>query len=100
MTVEEALTIVDQAPEESVLVAKAPLTWGAEAMFVELNDNYGVPQPVKDAGYEYVLGLDDIKIMLAFLKKKKVSSRTATEFIIHYGVHDAIPAWIDDIPDI
>jgi hypothetical protein len=99
MNVEEALAKVAQMPEGSVLVAKPPLTWGAEAMVVELTDDYRVPQSVKDAGYEYLLGREDIENLLGFLKKKKVSSRTVAEFVIHYAVTDSAPAWINDIPD-
>jgi hypothetical protein len=100
MNVEEALAGVARMPEGSVLVAKPPLTWGAEAMFVQLTDDYRVPQSVKDAGYEYLLGRDDIENLLAFLKKKKAGGRTVAEFIIHYAVADSPPAWINDIPDV
>jgi hypothetical protein len=79
---------------------KPPLTWGADAMFVELTDDYRVPQAVKDAGYQYLLGREDIEKLLAFLTKKRVSSRTVAEFVIHYAVTDSAPAWINDIPDV
>jgi len=98
MNVEEAVSRLTQMPEGTVLVAKPPLTWGAEAMFVELTVDYRVPQPVKDAGYEYLMGRDDIANLIDFLKKKRVSSRSAAEFVIHYAMNDSAPAWIDDIP--
>jgi hypothetical protein len=100
VNVEEAVAAVAQMPAESVLVAKPPLTWGAEAMFVQLTDDFCLPQWVKDAGYEYLLGGDDINNLLEFLKKKSVSNRTVAEFIIHYAVTDSAPSWINDIPDI
>ncbi len=59
-----------------------------------------LPQSVKDDGYKYLLGRDDIEKNLTFLKKKKVSSRTIAEFIIHYAITDSSPSWIDDIPDV
>lgn len=99
MTVEEALRKLAQTPEGSVLVAQPPLTWGAEAKFIALTDDHHVPQPIKDAGYQYLLGREDIENLLAYLKKKRVSSRTAAEFVIHYAVTDSAPAWINDIPD-
>lgn len=99
MNVEDAVANVAQMPEGTVLVAKPPLTWGAEAMFVDLTNDYRVPESVKDAGYEYLLGRDDIENLLAFLKKKRVSSRTVAEFVIHYAVTDSTPSWIHDIPD-
>jgi hypothetical protein len=100
MTVDEALINVAQMPERSVLVAKPPLTWGADAMIVELTNDHRVPQAVQDAGYTYLLGRDDIKELLAFLARKRVSSRTTAEFVIHYALTDSAPAWIDDIADV
>jgi hypothetical protein len=51
MTVEEALLRLAEVPPDRVLVAKPPLTCGAEAMFIELTEDYGVPETVKDAGF-------------------------------------------------
>lgn len=98
MNIEEAVLKVAEMSDSSVIVAKPPLTWGSEAIFVELTDDYRVPQPIKDAGYEYLLGREEIENLLAFLKKKKVGSRTTAEFVIHYSMTDSAPAWIDDIP--
>jgi hypothetical protein len=99
VNVEEAVAKVAQMPADSVLVAKPPLTWGAEAMFVQLTDDFRVPQSVKEAGYEYLLGRDDLENLLEFLNKKRVGSRTVAEFVIHYAVTDSPPSWINDIPD-
>ena len=38
--------------------------------------------------------------LLEFLQKKRVSSRAAAEFVIHYAVYDTAPAWIDDVPNL
>lgn len=100
MNVEEAVAKVAQMPEGSVLVARPPITWGAEALFVGLTNEYRVPQATLEAGFKYLLGKDDLLNLLQFLKKKRVSSRTVAEFVIHYAMADSAPAWIDDIPDI
>lgn len=99
MNVEDAVSKALQMPEGAALVAKPPLTWGAEAMLVELTDDYCVPQSVQDAGFQYLLGRDDLLNLLDYLKSKRVSNRTAAEFVIHYAVTDSAPAWINDIPD-
>lgn len=99
MNLEEAMLKVAEMPEGSALVAKPPLTWGSEAMFVDLTDDYRVPQTILDSGYQYLLGHDDLVNLIAFLKKKKIGIRTAAEFVIHYAITDSAPAWIDDIPD-
>ena len=100
MNVEEAILRVGDMPDGSVLAARPPLTWGADAIFVELTEDFRLPQPVKDAGYEYLLGRDDIENLLVFLKRKKVSARTVAEFVIHYATTDSTPAWISDVPDV
>jgi len=87
-------------PKGSVLVARPPFTWGAEATFVSLADDFRIPPAVADAGFQYLLERDDLLDLLGFLKKKRVSPRTIAEFVIHYAVTDAVPAWIDDIPDV
>ena len=99
MTVEEAITRVLEMTERSVLVAKPPLTWGSEAMIVDMTEDYAVPQSVKDAGYEYILERAELVEALSFLRKKRVSSRTKAEFVIHLALTDCAPAWINDIAD-
>jgi hypothetical protein len=100
MNIEEAIVAIDQMPIDSVLVAKPPLTWGAPAMFIKLTDDHSVPEAIKKDGYEYLLGREDIESLLHFLNKKKVSSRTRAEFIIHYAMTDSPPFWINDVPDL
>ena len=99
MTVEEAVARIAQMPSDSVLVANPPFTWGAEAMFVELTDDFQVPEVIKNAGYQYLLEHSGIEELLEFLKKKKISSSATAAFVIHYAVNDCTPSWIDDIPD-
>ena len=99
MTVEEALASVSIMPATQSLVARSPLTWGAEALFVSLTDDYRVPAEVLDAGYKYLLDAEDINHILEYAKTKKLSSRSVAELVIHYSVNDAFPAWIDDVPD-
>jgi hypothetical protein len=100
MTIEEALVIASHVPEQQTLVARPPLTWGAEALFVTLTPDYRVPKEVLDAGYKYLLDGEDIAMILDLAKTKRLSSRSVAELLIHYAVNDAFPAWIDDIPDV
>jgi hypothetical protein len=99
MNVEEALSAVHQVSSESVLVAIPPITWGADAKFVLLTSDYRVPQEHLDAGYQYLLGIEDIEMLLEAASEKKMSSRTLAEFVIHYATFDSYPSWFNDIPD-
>ena len=100
MNILEAIAGAQQTKPESVLVARPPLTWGAEAMYVALTDDYRLPKHIQDAGFQYLLGVEEILSMLEFLQQKKISDRSVAEFIIHYAINDSPPAWIDDVPDI
>ena len=99
MYIEEALIKVSQAPEGSVLVAKPPFSWGSEAMFVQLDDDYEIPDSILKLGYECLLDLDDIEGLLLDIKGKKISSRAIAEYVIHYAAMDCAPEWLNDIPD-
>ena len=100
MNVEEAVSKVLEMPANSVIVAKPPFTWGSEALFVDLTADHGIPESVRDAGYEYVIEREELVELLAFLRTKKVGRRTRAEFVIHYALMDCAPAWIDDIPNV
>ncbi len=100
MNVVEAIARLGEMSQTSVLVARPPLTWGSDALFVELTSDYRVPQTIKDDGYEYLLGREDIENLVKSLSRKKISAQAVAEFIIHYAMADSPPAWIDDIADV
>ncbi len=99
MNLEEAIEKAAQVSDEMVLVAKPPFTWGAEAQYVMLTNDCSVPKPVLDAGFEFLLDHEDLMTQLGYLKSKKVSGRTAAEFVIHYVMNDSWPAWFSDLPE-
>ena len=100
MNIQEAITTVAVVPENAILVAKPPFTWAAEAMFVEMTEEGGVPTSALEMGYAYLLEKDEIESLLPYLKTKKLGPKGIAEFVIHYAVLDTSPAWIDDIPNV
>jgi hypothetical protein len=98
-TIEKALLDVARAPSQSILVAIPPLTWGSEAKFVTPNPDFSLPQEVREAGFVSLLDREDVLKLLRYLSSKAASSRTAAEFVIHYSIYDAYPAWFDDLPN-
>jgi hypothetical protein len=98
-TVEQALLEAARAPSQSILVALPPLTWGSEAKFVIPNPDFSLPLDVRDAGFVSLLDREDVLTLLRYLSSKAASSRTAAEFVIHYSIYDAYPAWFDDLPN-
>jgi hypothetical protein len=98
MNVEEAVLSAVNMSDNSVLVAIPPFSWGSEAMFAEYTNDYRLPTEIQSAGYECILGKEDLLNLISDATNKKMSSKSLAELVIHYAVFDAYPAWIDDIP--
>lgn len=99
MNLEEAVVKARTVSDDMVLVAKPPFTWSSEAMYVVLTDEFRVPSPIADWGFEVLLDHEDLLTQLDYLARKKASKRTAAEFIAYYAVHDDWPAWFSDLKE-
>ncbi|MDB5935205.1 MAG: hypothetical protein JWQ01_2549 [Massilia sp.] len=97
MNIEDAVLRAAEMSDNAALVARPPLTWGAEAIFADLDDDYGVPKYLREAGYVYLLGKEDLLQLISFTGDKRLSSKSVAEFVIHYALTDAYPSWFDDI---
>lgn len=80
-------------------MAKPPIVRSSEAAYVKLTEDYRVPASVAGEGFEYLIGAEDLRDLLAFASSKQLSSGAVAEFIIHYALYDCAPAWINDVPD-
>ena len=98
MDIEEAVSNVGKADEWSALVARPPLTYGADAKFVGMTEDGTVRDEDLAGGYQVLLDVEDIRTLLSYTARKKMSSRSIAEFVIHYANVDAYPAWFDDLP--
>ena len=84
-----------------MLVAKhPPFTWGSEALIVQVQDDGSIPAIAVKDGFEYLLECDEIVPLLSYLNTKRLGTKGRAEFIIHYAMYDAGPAWANDIPDV
>ncbi|MGJ9419111.1 hypothetical protein ACHAC9_15305 [Massilia sp. CMS3.1] len=99
MNLEEAVAKVREVSDDMLLVAKPPLTWGSEAKYIALTDDFCVPSQIANEGFEVVLDHEDLITQLSYLAEKKVSGKTAAEFVAHYAVHDDWPAWFRDLKE-
>ena len=100
MDIEEAISSATCLSDGMVLVAKPPLTYASDARLVEMNPDGTVRREDLEGGYRVLLDFEDIATLLSYAARKKMSSRSVAEFIIHYAILDAYPAWFEDIPDI
>jgi hypothetical protein len=99
MNVLEALRLVSTMPNNAVLLAAYPLTWGSEAGIVAHDAQFNIPRTDVDAGFKYVLEKEDLVRLLGYASEKRMSEESTAEFVIHYALHDGYPSWFNDIPD-
>ncbi|MGX4641464.1 hypothetical protein [Massilia sp. SYSU DXS3249] len=99
MNLQEAIAKARGVSDDMVLVAKPPFTWGSDARYIVLTDDFCMPSQVADEGFEVVLDHEDLLTQLDYLAEKKVSEKTAAEFVAHYAVHDDWPAWFRDLKE-
>ena len=98
----QLVDVVQQMPtlgEEAVLFARPPLTWASDAILAELTEDYRVSADIAAAGYQYLLGQEELNTVLTAVAQKVVSPKTTAELVLHYAVLDAWPAWFDDLRD-
>lgn len=98
MDIEEVVCNIDDVGEWSALVARPPLTYGSDAKFVEMTEDGRVRDEDLAGGYQVLLDVEDIRTLLSYADRKKMSRRSVAEFVIHYATVDAYPAWFDDLP--
>lgn len=99
MNLQEAVAKAREQSDDMVLVAKPPFTWASEARYIELTDEFCVPSQIADEGFQVVLDHEDLITQLDYLAEKKISERTAAEFVAHYAVHDDWPKWFNDLKE-
>jgi len=99
MQLVEAVRLIVEMSADNVICAKSPFTWGSDSVITKFTDEYRIPFEVGSAGYAYLLGQEDVAMVLASAAQKKLSDRAIAELVCHYAATDAWPAWFDDVPD-
>jgi hypothetical protein len=101
MTIVEVLSNMKEADENSAIFAIEPWTWGSEAKLVVLDDGYKIPLEFieNNPDYKLLLDVNDVNDLVRFTAAKSMSQNAVAEFIIHYAIYDAYPAWFSDLPD-
>ena len=90
----DAVQAVRQHPT-GVLFAKPPLSWGAEALVAQLNDDYSVPSELAAQGFVCLLDHEDVSMVLGSSTASTLPPRVQAELVVHYAVYDAFPEWLE-----
>lgn len=80
----------------NVVFAKKPWGFESEAIIGALDVNDRVPQPIKDAGYEYFLEGEIINELRQAIASKGFGSLELIECVIYYAENDAYPEWVNN----
>lgn len=95
----DAIFLAVQMPEK-VICAREPFHQNSDALIVQFESDYSIPQAVKAAGYAYFLGTHGVDELLNMIGNKRSSRETKVEFVCYYASHDAYPAWFWDLEDV
>lgn len=95
----EAIFLVGQMPEQSVIYTLEPFHLNNEAKIVQFKDDAPVVRNDPEAGFVYFLEAGLVTALLEMIAAKRSSSETKAEFVCHYATWDAYPAWASDLED-
>ena len=95
----DAIFAIERMGDNAVICAREPFVWGSEAVIVEFTEGFGIPADVEESGYAYFLGREEVAKLLEMASRKAMSPKTIAEFVCHYALTDAYPAWFDDLTD-
>lgn len=97
MKLSKAIEKVIDADDSNVIFAEKPWQFDSNAIIDNLDDNYGVPQHICDAGFEYFLESELIHELAEIKSKGNISLEKLIEFIIYYAEYDAYPDWANEL---
>lgn len=98
MKLEEAIRRIVELEDTDVIFSKKP--WGAEAeaLIAKLNQNLGVPEELKQRGFDYFLEKPLIDELMLVRQERSLSPEQITDFVIYYATYDAYPQWLNEVP--
>ena len=99
MQLMDAIFMIGQMGDDSVICAKEPFAWGSEAIIGRYTSDYRIPEDIAAKGFAYFLGREEVVKLLEMISRKRASRRTKAEFVCHYATCDAYPSWAEDLPD-
>jgi hypothetical protein len=80
--------------EDAVLCVKRPWTRDAECLIVDLDEQMKVPQEVRAAGFEYLLGVHVAREVLGVFRGREPTTDEKICLLIFYAENDAYPDWV------
>lgn len=95
----DAIFLVGQMPECSVIYTCQPFHLSNKAKIVQFGKDDTVERNDKEEGYVYFLEAELVSKLLEMIGSKRSSRETKAEFVCHYATWDAYPAWASDLED-
>ena len=95
----DAIFLVGQMPENSVIYTREPFHLSNKAKIVQFGEDDTVVRHDKEEGFVYFLEAELVTELLEVIASKRSSRETKAEFVCHYAALDAYPAWASDLED-
>jgi hypothetical protein len=89
----DAIFLVGQMPEHSVIYTREPFHLSNEAKIVQFGKDDTVARNDKKERYVYFLEAEIVTELLEMIASKRSSRETKAEFVCHYATWDAYPGW-------
>ena len=90
----ELVASLEQIDHEQIICVMRPWTPDAEARLTPPDDDLGVPDEVKAAGFVYFLEVHVAKEVLGVFDEKPASVDEQVRLLLAYAENDAYPDWV------
>ena len=97
MQLRELLASVDTLGEDQMICARRPWTLASEAIPTHPTKEWGVPEDVKLAGFEYFLDVHTAREVLGVFEQEDAVDETQDRrirLLMFYAEYDAFPDWV------
>jgi hypothetical protein len=91
----EAISKLDQLPDETFICVRQP--WGrhADTLLVPYSEDLDIPPEVLSQGFVYFLEVHVAREILDGFLEREPSLEQITDLILFYAENDAFPEWAD-----
>jgi hypothetical protein len=96
----DAIFLVRQMPENSVIYTREPFHLSNEAKIAHFGENDTVVRRDKEEGFVYFAEAELVTELLEMTASKRSFRVTKAEFVCHYATWDAYPAWASNLEDV
>jgi len=94
MQLGEVLAGIEKFRVEDTIFSRRPWRLEEEAILVQLDEEGGIPESVKESGWDYFLEIDGAHEVLEVFGERVPTPEECQNVLLYYGEYDAFPNWV------